>query len=150
MIRVGLLERAACTAISAIVGATLLVTGCSESAADKAADASAQAAEQQQENSDAIKAICEGSIKKQLKDPGSAQFSNEQVNASPTATPPATLNVSAGDHYYIVIGMVNAKNSFGGYTGNEAYGCDAVLRKNGDTEGIAHIVNEDSGDTSGG
>lgn len=94
------------------------------------------------------KEACENSVKNQLNDPGSAQFSQEQVTKRPDHqyTPPATLEESAAatDHFYIIVGMVNAKNQFGGYVGNEAYSCEAVVHQNGDATGIANIANNDS------
>jgi hypothetical protein len=77
--------------------------------------------------SDAIDA-CQDSVTKMLKDPDSARF--DGWTASPAAgSPPAGLvyNPSAGDEYYTASGMVNAKNGFGGYNGDEPYSCDAVV-----------------------
>ncbi|WP_440717496.1 hypothetical protein [Gordonia oryzae] len=94
------------------------------------------------------KEACENSIKNQLSDPGSAQFSQEQVTKRPDHqyTPPATLETSAAatDHFYIIVGMVNAKNKFGGYVGDEAFSCEAVVHQNGDATGIANIADNNS------
>jgi len=76
--------------------------------------------------SDAID-ICQDSVRKMLKDPGSATF--DGWTASPASGSPVGLvfNPSAGDEYYTATGMVNAKNGFGGYGGDEPWSCDAVV-----------------------
>jgi hypothetical protein len=70
---------------------------------------------------------CKDAVRKMLKDPGSATF--DGWTAWPAAGSPSGLvyNPSAGDEYYDASGMVNAKNGFGGYGGDELYSCDAVV-----------------------
>jgi hypothetical protein len=76
--------------------------------------------------SDAVD-TCQAAVQKMLKDPGSATF--DGWTASPATGSPSGLlyNPSAGDEYYTASGMVNAKNGFGGYGGDEQYSCDAVV-----------------------
>jgi hypothetical protein len=78
---------------------------------------------------DAIDA-CQQSVKKMLKDPDSARF--DDWTASQGGSPPAGMVYApaSGDVYYSAHGMVNAKNGFGGYTGDEPYTCDAVVTAN--------------------
>ena len=87
---------------------------------------------------------CEGSVKKSLKDPDSAQFSDWK--AWTVASPSKTLNLSYhpwnGDKAYSAGGMVNAKNGFGGYAGDEMWACDATVSKDGHIEGIANSMND--------
>jgi hypothetical protein len=73
---------------------------------------------------------CQNLAKKALKDPDSARF--DGWTASDASGPPAgvTVNLSAGDSYYLATGMVNAKNGFGGYDGYEPYSCDVVVTAN--------------------
>lgn len=90
---------------------------------------------------DAIRA-CKEEARRQLKDPDSAQFSGWKAGL---ITPKHTsgglaYNPDAGDKWYAVTGMVNAKNGFGGYTGSHAWACDAVVSKNGDTQASAHDI----------
>jgi hypothetical protein len=70
---------------------------------------------------------CQKLAKKDLKDPDSAKF--DGWTASDASGPPmgVTVNLSAGDSYYLATGMVNAKNGFGGYDGDEPYSCDVVV-----------------------
>jgi hypothetical protein len=77
-------------------------------------------------SSDAVD-TCQDAVRKMLKDPGSATF--DGWTASPAAGTPSGLlyNPSAGDEYYTASGMVNAKNGFGGYGGDETWSCDAVV-----------------------
>jgi hypothetical protein len=73
---------------------------------------------------------CQKSAKESLKDPDSARF--DSWKATEALTPPPagwSYNALAGDRYYLVSGMVNAKNGFGGYTGDELYTCDAVVSR---------------------
>lgn len=57
-------------------------------------------------------AACKDSVKKQLKDPDSAEFGTVTVTES-------------GAGKYAVTGTVNARNSFGGYTGMKPFTCSA-------------------------
>jgi hypothetical protein len=87
---------------------------------------------------------CQGSVKKQLRDPDSAKFDSWkawQVTA-PGSKPPAgmTYNPAAGDKYYSAGGMVNAKNGFGGYAGGEPYACDAIVTTGGDVNARANSL----------
>ncbi len=126
-------------AVMTAAALTLALTACGGSTDDPQIDA--------QVNAQTVTDACHNSIKNQLKDPESAQFTNEDVNATPKAKPPADLNPVRTDHYYIVIGAVNAKNEFGGYTGAKACGCDAVLHKDGSADAIANIIDPDAPDT---
>lgn len=77
---------------------------------------------------------CQEAVKKILKDPDSAKFSDwtaREVAFTPT-TPAVTYDASRGDSLYNAAGMVNSKNSFGGYTGSKPYKCDAVITRAGD------------------
>lgn len=120
------------SAVCAAVALTLIACGDSQPTAEEKA----------QLDQGAVRGACENSVKNQLKDPGSAQFGNENVNDHPTATPPSDLefDAAAGDRYFIVLGTINAKNSMGGYTGAKPFGCDAKLTKDGHATGIAKII----------
>lgn len=90
---------------------------------------------------------CQGSAKKGLKDPGSAQFGDDWKAWEVTAagsTPPAGMayDPSAGDKYYSAGGEVNAKNGFGGYSGAEPYVCDAVVSTDGNIRARAHSMTD--------
>lgn len=67
-----------------------------------------------------IEAVRENLTKWALKDPSSAQFSDEEAGAT------------------VVCGRVNAKNSFGGYTGAKAY--TASLYGGGDSWYVEKVV----------
>jgi hypothetical protein len=71
---------------------------------------------------------CEDSVKKMLKDPGSATFDGWTASEG-GAGPPASMhfNPEGPDRYYSASEMVNAKNGFGGYDGDEQYSCDAIV-----------------------
>jgi hypothetical protein len=71
---------------------------------------------------------CQDSVRKMLKDPDSARF-NDWTASEGGAGPPAWMgfNPEGSDRYYSASGTVNAKNGFGGYTGDEQYSCDAVV-----------------------
>lgn len=73
---------------------------------------------------------CQASVRKMLKDPASATF--DGWTAAPASGTPTGLvyDPTAGDLYYSASGMVNAKNGFGGYGGDEPYSCDAVVTAN--------------------
>lgn len=76
---------------------------------------------------------CQGSVKKQLRDPDSARFSDWEVWDSHGVAPGGlTYNAAAGDKLYSASGMADAKNGFGGYGGSEAYTCNAVVTADGD------------------
>lgn len=87
----------------------LILTGCTESFADRVAKAKKSgAAHPQIEMSSFETSIVEDAISSRLKDPSSAQFG-------------AMAAALQTDGSVIVCGLVNAKNSFGGYTGNQPY-----------------------------
>lgn len=68
------------------------------------------------------------SVRNELKDPYSAQFSG--------------IKVKRNEQGGFVCGMVNAKNSFGGYVGNELFMAGAVmavLPKEGSENEFAHV-----------
>lgn len=69
---------------------------------------------------------CQDLAKKTLKDPDSARFSDWTTQPG---TPPAGMaySPSSGDVYYLARGMVNGKNSFGAYDGDEPYACDTIV-----------------------
>lgn len=80
---------------------------------------------------------CQGAIRKGLRDPDSARFTDETALDAPA--PPVlpgglAYAPNVGDTYLAVSGMVNAKNGFGGYTGPMPYTCDAVVAKSGTTD----------------
>lgn len=98
----------------------------------------------------AVVDTCQGSVKKQLKDPDSAKFSDwKSWVITQHDEPPRVSNYHPenGDKLYGAGGQVNAKNGFGGYNGNEAWGCDAAVTTSGDVHAdaysIADILNGD-------
>lgn len=96
---------------------------------------------------------CQASVRKSLKDPDSAKFDEWkawQVTSAKSAPPPdMEYNPAAGDRYYNAAGMVNARNSFGGYTGGQPYSCEAVVTEGGHVNARAHELDL-SGLTGGG
>jgi Protein of unknown function (DUF2510) len=78
---------------------------------------------------------CQGSIRDQLRDPDSAQFSEWKAWPSPKVNVPVGMEFhpESGDKLYYATGLANAKNGFGGYVGDQRFTCDAVVKKNGDT-----------------
>lgn len=98
----------------------------------------------EKEIEDSVIETCQGSVKKQLRDPDSAKFDSWkawQVTAA-GSTPPAGMayNPGAGDRYYSAGGMVNAKNGFGGYAGDEPYACDAIVTADGNVHARANSL----------
>jgi hypothetical protein len=77
---------------------------------------------------------CQDSVKQALKDPDSAQFSDWTASES---APAAGVAHYANETDYSASGMVNAKNGFGGYDGNQAYSCDAAVH-DGTVNATAH------------
>lgn len=72
---------------------------------------------------------CEGVAKTLLRDPDSARFDgwkSWEVTHFDTA-PPVEYHPDKGDKLWAAAGQVNAKNGFGGYVGDQAYGCDAAI-----------------------
>lgn len=74
-------------------------------------------------------ASCEDSVRRQLKDPDSAQFSEWKAWTVTSLSKTTTLSYHPenGDRAYSAGGMVNAKNGYGGYTGASLWACDAVV-----------------------
>jgi hypothetical protein len=82
----------------------------------------------EQDNERSVIETCQESVKKNLKDPDSAKFGDDWkawIVTNYSTPPPVSYNPANGDKLYSAGGSVNAKNSFGGYVGNQAYGCDA-------------------------
>ena len=90
---------------------------------------------------------CQGSIKKQLKDPDSAKFGDDW-QAWPVTKPsadtklPSGYNPAGGDKQYSGAGSVNAKNSFGGYVGNTPYVCDGYVEPDGGGNAYARSLED--------
>lgn len=89
---------------------------------------------------------CHNAIKDGLKDPDSAKFNDwsawEVLHSSKSAPDGMTINKSAGDRWFEAAGAVNAKNSFGGYTGKQGYYCDAVVTTDGNVHVRSHSVDD--------
>jgi hypothetical protein len=99
----------------------------------------------QQEIEAAVIKTCQGSVKKQLKDPDSAKFSDWKAwIVTHHDKPPRVSNYHPenGDTLYSAGGNVNAKNSFGGYVGYQMYGCDASVTKSDDVNALAYSLND--------
>jgi hypothetical protein len=88
---------------------------------------------------------CQGSVKKQLRDPDSAKFAdwNSWV-ITHHGSPPRVANYHPenGDKLYGADGKVNAKNGYGGYAGNEAWGCDAAVTTGGNVDANAYSIED--------
>jgi hypothetical protein len=89
---------------------------------------------------------CQQSVKKYLKDPDSAQFGDDwkawivtHHDKQPTVS---NYHPENGDTLYSAGGSVNAKNSFGGYVGDQMYGCDASVTTSGDVHANAYSLND--------
>jgi hypothetical protein len=88
---------------------------------------------------------CQGSVKKQLRALDSAKFADWKAwvvthhDKPPRVTDYHPKN---GDKVYSAGGSVNAKNGFGGYTGNEIWGCDAAVTTSGDVHALAYSLND--------
>jgi len=88
---------------------------------------------------------CQDSIKKQLKDPDSAKFGGDWkawIVPNYSKPPPVTFHPEQGDKYWNAGGSVNAKNSFGGYVGDQAYACDAAVTSSGDVNARAYSLSD--------
>jgi PBP1b-binding outer membrane lipoprotein LpoB len=72
---------------------------------------------------------CQDSVKKMLRDPGSAQFDGWTATPATTFSGRGELKYTpvVNDKLYTASGSVNAKNGFGGYVGARQYGCDAAV-----------------------
>lgn len=88
---------------------------------------------------------CHQAVVKGLKDPDSVRFGEDWKAWKVTAAgskPPPGMDFSAfnGDEYWNATGMVNAKNSFGGYVGDQLFACDAVVGVGGAVHARAHAA----------
>ncbi|OBG55795.1 hypothetical protein A5703_07465 [Mycobacterium sp. E188] len=80
-----------------------------------------------------------------MKDPDSAKFGDDWRAWLVThydEPPKVTFHPENGDKLYSAGGMVNAKNSFGGYVGYQAYGCEASITASGDIRAHAYSLDE--------
>jgi hypothetical protein len=89
---------------------------------------------------------CQGSVKNQLKDPDSVKFGDDWKSWIVTNSdkPPkvADYKPENGDKLFSAGGSVNAKNSFGGYVGDQPYGCDAVATTGNEITAVAYPLDE--------
>lgn len=88
---------------------------------------------------------CQGSVKKQLKDPDSAKFSDWKAWLVTHHHKPPTVSSyhpENGDKLYSAGGAVNAKNSYGGYTGDQGWACDASVTTDGDVHAHASSIED--------
>lgn len=87
---------------------------------------------------------CQDAVKTLLKDPGSARFDGwkswEVTNHS--KTPPVEYHPDQGDKLWSAGGEVNAKNGFGGYVGDQAYGCDAAVTTDARVRAHAYSIDD--------
>jgi DNA-binding XRE family transcriptional regulator len=67
---------------------------------------------------------CEADARSKLRDPDSARFSDTGIFKE-------TTGPQDGDRKFLLIGGVNARNGFGGYSGEEPYTCDATVTSRG-------------------
>jgi hypothetical protein len=100
----------------------------------------------EQELETAVLNTCKKAVKKDLKDPDSAKFGDDWKVWIVTQQdqPPKVSNYHPenGDKLYSSVGSVNAKNGFGGYTGDQLWGCDAVVNVNGnDVHAVPYPLN---------
>ena len=75
---------------------------------------------------------CQSDARGRLKDPDSAQFAGDWKAQPVTGSAAQTsalkgYNPARGDKLYTASGGVNAKNSFGGYVGDQPYLCEAYF-----------------------
>jgi hypothetical protein len=99
----------------------------------------------EQEIEAAVIDTCQGSVKKELKDPDSAKFEDWKAwVVTHHDKPPRVSNYHPenGDKLYSAGGNVNAKNGFGGYVGYQMYGCDASVTTSGDVHALAYSLND--------
>lgn len=73
--------------------------------------------------------LCQKAVLQRLRDPESARFQNWSAQPLPEAGPGfhAEYHPENGDRPWFARGLVNAKNGFGGYVGDEEYDCDASV-----------------------
>jgi hypothetical protein len=97
----------------------------------------------EQEDERAVIDICHDAVKKDLRDPDSAKFGDDWKAWPVTQhdTPPrVSYYPEQGDKLYSAVGSVNAKNGFGGYVGDQPYGCDAAVETNGEIRARAYSL----------
>jgi hypothetical protein len=89
----------------------------------------------EEEIESAVLNSCKKSVKKNLKVPDSAKFGDDWKARIVTqqGQPPKVpdYHPENGDKLYSAVGSVNAKNGFGGYTGDQLWACDAVVTNSG-------------------
>jgi hypothetical protein len=93
----------------------------------------------------AVIRTCQKVVKKDLKDPDSAKFGDDWkawIVTHYDKPPQVTYHPENGDKLYSAGGSVNAKNGFGGYVGDQPYGCDASFTTNGDIYANAYSLND--------
>jgi hypothetical protein len=107
----------------------------------------------EQEIEAAVVDTCQKSVKDNLRDPDSAKFGHDWKAWIVTHhdKPPMVSNYHPenGDTLYSAGGSVNAKNGFGGYTGDEMWGCDASVTTDGDVHPHAYSLNDILNPTTG-
>lgn len=81
-------------------------------------------------SAEAVIGTCQDAVRKGLRDPDSARFSEWEVHEV-SGHEVRGLPYSDGDKVFEATGMVNAKNGFGGYGGDEPINCDAVATSDG-------------------
>ena len=68
---------------------------------------------------------CQDAVKKNLRDPDNAKFGEDWTAVlSASGSQPAPTH---GGRMWKASGSVNARNGFGGYNGNEKWGCDVEV-----------------------
>jgi hypothetical protein len=91
-------------------------------------------------------------VKKDLRDPDSAKFGDDWkawLVTHHNEPPKVTYHPENGDKLYSAAGSVNAKNGFGGYVGDQMYGCDASVTTNGEIHSRAYSLNDILNPTTG-
>lgn len=85
---------------------------------------------------------CQQSVKNQLKDPESVQFGDDWkawlVTNSDKPSKVKNYKPENGDKLFSAGGSVNAKNGFGGYVGDQPYGCDATATTGNEINAVAY------------
>lgn len=111
-------------AVLGIVAALVLIGGCTAMIINGGSGGGTGSSES---SSAFIIRSCQDAIKTKLKDPDSAKFADDWTTEKNTSQPS-----SGKDGVFKATGSVNSKNGFGGYTGNEKWGCDVTLTNNGE------------------
>jgi hypothetical protein len=99
----------------------------------------------EQEIEAAVIKTCQKAVKKDLKDPDSAKFGDDWkawIVTHYDKPPNVTYHPENGDKLYSAGGSVNAKNGFGGYVGDQPYGCDASFTTSGDIHANAYSLQD--------